>query len=217
MHFNGINIGHQSVIIEYNYQKYNNMKKITFLLSVLVLGFITTHGQETKWVFDAPHTSIQFAATHMGISEVNGKFKDFSGTILSDKADFTDAEINIIIKANSIDTDNDKRDDHLKSEDFLYVENYPEIKFQSSSLEQTEGKAYKMKGELTIRGVTHKVSLDVEYYGTVEAMGETRAGFKVTGTINRFDYDVDWNKTFTKGMVVSKEIDIICNVELIKQ
>lgn len=193
------------------------MKKIVFLSIAFLLIISFCYGQKTEWKIDKSHTNVQFMAVHMSLSEVNGEFRDYSGTIYSDKENFSDANIEIVIQANSIDTDNEKRDDHLKSEDFLHVEKYPEIKFESSSLKKVEGKKYKMTGLLTIRGITKKEEFDVKYQGTVSAMGNTLAGFKVTGTINRFDYNVDWNKSFAKGLVVSKEIDIDCDVELIKQ
>ncbi len=193
------------------------MNKIGFLISVFLLMTIKGYSQKAKWSIDPDHTNIGFSATYLGVSEVSGKFNSFSGTILSGKEDYTDAEINVTIQPGSIDTDNNKRDNHLQSEDFIHVEEYPELTFTSSSLNKRGGNNYQMKGELTIRGVTREETFDVEYTGIVEAMGKTRAGFKVTGTINRFDYNVDWNKSFTKGLVVSKEIDIICNVNLIKE
>ncbi len=194
------------------------MKKKLFFISVI--SFLATafiFAQNTEWKFDADHTNIQFSAVHMGISEVSGEFKDYSGTIMAGEDDFTGAQIKVIIKSASIDTDNQKRDDHLKSEDFLYVEEYPEIRFVSSYLKKQDGDNYTMEGELTIRGVTKTERFDVVHRGTVDAMDETRAGFKIKGTINRFDYDVDWNKTISQGLVVSKEINIICDVELIKE
>jgi len=193
------------------------MKKIGLLVSISILMNISGFSQKAKWSVDPDHSNIQFSATYMSVSEVSGNFKTYSGTVLSGKEDFTDAEISVTIQAGSIDTDNDKRDNHLKSDDFLYAEEYPEITFTSSSLKKMDGKNYQMKGELTIRGVTREETLDVEYSGIVEAMEKTRAGFKVTGTIDRFDYNVDWNKSFTKGLVVSKEIDITCNVNLVKE
>lgn len=193
------------------------MKKIGLLVSISILMSISGYSQKANWQLDPDHTNIQFSATYMAVSEVSGKFNSYSGTISSDKEDFTDAEINITIQSASIDTDNDKRDDHLRAEDFLYAEEYPEITFTSSSLKKKDGKNYQMKGELTIRGVTREETFNVKYSGIVDAMEKTRAGFKVTGTIDRFDYNVDWNKSFTKGLVVSKEIDIICNVNLIKE
>ncbi len=198
-------------------KKHEIMRKLGLLVIISMLAGISGYGQKETWTFDQPHTNIGFSATYLGVTEVSGKFKSYSATVLSGKDDFTDAEIEISIQAASINTDNDKRDDHLSSEDFLYVEEHPEITFTSSALEKQDGKNYQMKGELTIRGVTHEETFNVVYSGIVEAMGKTRAGFKVTGSVDRFDYNIDWNKSFTKGLVVSEEIEIICDVNLVKE
>ncbi|NBC82190.1 MAG: polyisoprenoid-binding protein [Bacteroidetes bacterium] len=187
-------------------------------LIVLTLFIVQTgFSQSTTWKFDKNHSKIEFSAVHMGISEVTGQFKSFEGTIKADKADFTDAEVNIAIDASSIDTDNEKRDGHLKGEDFLHVGEYPEIKFDGKSLKKVKGDNYKLTGDLTIRDVTKTKTFDVIYRGTVEAMGNTIAGFKVTGTIDRFEFNVDWNQKFAKGLIVGEEIGITCNIELIKE
>jgi polyisoprenoid-binding protein YceI len=189
-------------------------KLLLFVAFVLMTG--VAFGQKAEWKFDKSHSKIQFTATHMKISEVPGQFKDYSGTIMAGE-DFTDAEIEVTIQVNSIDTDNDKRDGHLKAEDFFNASKYPEIKFKSESLEKVEGNKYKLKGKLTIKDVTKTEEFDVKYMGTVEAMGATRAGFKVTGSIDRFDYNVDWDKSFGQGLIVGREIGITANVELIKE
>ena len=194
------------------------MKKRNLLLIVsflLMTGVI--FGQAEKWKFDKAHSKIQFTATHMSISEVTGQFKSFSGKIKSEKDDFTDAKINLTIKVSSVDTDNEKRDGHLMGEDFFDAEEYPEIKFSSNSLKKVKGKHYKLKGELTIKDVTRTEEFDVKYMGTVQAMGATRAGFKVTGEIDRFDYNVDWDKSFGKGLIVGRKIGINADVEIMKK
>ena len=194
------------------------MKKRNLLLIVsflLMTGVI--FGQSEKWKIDKAHTKIQFTATHMSISEVNGQFKSYSGKIMSDKDDFTDAEINVTIDVSSVDTDNEKRDGHLMGEDFFNAEEYPEIKFSSNSLKKVKDKHYKLKGELTIKDVTRTEEFDVKYMGTVEAMGATRAGFKVTGEIDRFDYNVDWDKSFGKGLIVGRKVGIKADVEIMKK
>ena len=184
----------------------------SFLLAAGVM-----FGQNTKWAFDKAHSKIQFTATHMKISEVSGQFSDYSGKILTDGEDFADADIQVTIQASSIDTDNEKRDGHLKAEDFLHVSKYPEIKFESESLEKIDENNYKLKGKLTIKDVTQTEEFDVKYMGTVEAMGAIRAGFKVTGSIDRFDYNVDWDKSFGQGLIVGKKIGINVDVELTKE
>ena len=193
------------------------MKMRHALLSMaflLMTGVI--FGQSTAWNFDKAHSKIQFTATHMKISDVAGQFKDYSGTILAEGEDFTDAKIKISIDATTIDTDNDKRDGHLRGDDFLNVEKYPEIKFVSESMEKVGDNQYKMKGKLTIRDVTKTETFDVKHTGVVEAMGATKAGFKVTGTIDRFDYNVDWDKSFGQGLIVGRNIKIHADVQLNK-
>ena len=193
------------------------MKTNKILLAItLILMTGVVLGQNTEWKFDKAHTKIEFTATHMKISEVTGKFNEFSGKITADETDFTDADIKVKMKVNSIDTDNDKRDGHLKGEDFFNVSEYPEIKFISESLKKVSDKNYKLTGKLTMKDVTKTETFDVKYMGTIEAMGAKRAGFKVTGTIDRFDYNVDWDKSFAQGMIVGREIGINANVELMK-
>ncbi len=193
------------------------MKKNKLLLIVSFLLITGVAFGQTQWKFDKSHSKIQFTATHMKISEVTGQFKEYSGTITAGEEDFTDADIKITIPVSSIDTDNEKRDGHLKGEDFFNVSKYPEIKFVSESLTKVEGKNYKLKGMLTIKDVTKMEEFDVKYMGTVDAMGAIRAGFKITGKIDRFDYNIDWDRSFGQGLVVGRDIGIKVDVELIKE
>ena len=194
------------------------MKKRSLLLAVsLLLMTGVIFGQNGKWKFDKAHTKIQFTATHMKISEVTGQFKSFSGTIMAEEEDFTDASIEVTIPVSGVDTDNEKRDQHLMGEDFFNAEEYPNIKFKGESLSKVKEDHYKLKGKLTIKDVTKTVELDVKYMGTIEAMGATRAGFKVTGEIDRFDYNVDWDRSFGKGLIVGRKIGIKADVEIMKK
>ena len=189
------------------------LKQVLLSMAFLMMTGVL-FGQSTQWNFDKSHSKIQFITTHMKISEVTGQFKEYSGTILTEGDDFTEAKIKLNIKASSVDTDNDRRDGHLQNEDFFNTEKYPNIKFVSESMEQVGDQKYKLTGKLTIKDVTRTVELDVEYKGMVEAMGATRAGFKVTGTIDRFDYNVDWDKSFGQGLIVGREVGINVDVEL---
>lgn len=191
-------------------------RKLLLLVSFLLMTGVI-FGQAEKWKFDKAHSKIQFTATHMSISEVTGQFKSYSGKIESEKDDFTDAKINVTIDVSSVDTDNEKRDGHLMGEDFFDAEEYPEIKFSSTSLKKVKEKHYKLKGELTIKDVTRTEEFDVKYMGTVEAMGATRAGFKVTGEIDRFDYNVNWDKSFGKGLIVGRKVGINADIEIMKK
>jgi polyisoprenoid-binding protein YceI len=195
------------------------MKSVKLSVVLLLLTVITVFAA-TTWRFDPSHTKIGFTATHMKISEVNGQFKEYDGTIRTGgKKDFSNAEIEISIDATSIDTDNKKRDKHLKGEDFFNTEKYPAIRFESKSLAKVEGDEYRLKGDLTIRGTTQEETFTAIYNGTVTGMrGKTRSGWQITGAINRFDYGVQWDKTLDSGgLVVGKEVDINCDVELIEQ
>ncbi|MFP4047868.1 MAG: YceI family protein [Bacteroidales bacterium] len=194
------------------------MGKINLLfigLFLLITGVVTA--QSTQWEIDKSHTKVQFVAKHLKISNVSGQFKEFSGKVNADREDFTDADISATIQVESIDTDNEKRDKHLLGEDFFEAEKYPEITFESVSISKEEGDNYKLKGDLTIKDITRTENFKLEYLGTVEAMGATRAGFQLTGVIDRFDYNVDWDNTFGQGLVVGRDIKINVDVELIKK
>jgi polyisoprenoid-binding protein YceI len=153
----------------------------------------------------------------MVIAEVEGQFKDFDINVDAGE-DFTDSEIEVTIKTASIDTGNTDRDNHLKSPDFFDAANYPEIKFVSSSLERISDEEFKLKGNLTIRGIPKPIELDVTYGGRIkDPWGNDRVGFQVQGKINRFDYDLKWNSLMETGSaVVDKIIKLVCQVELIK-
>lgn len=177
----------------------------------------TLAAEPSKWTIDKPHSNVKFAVTHLVVSEVEGSFKLFDGSIENTKADFSDAKINFTVDVNSLNTDNDMRDKHLKSDDFFNAEKYPAMKFQSTSFTPVGGNKYKLAGNLTIRDVTKPVVFDVTYGGTVNMMGKTKVGFKAKTTIDRFDYNLKWNKaTEAGGLVVSKEVELVVNVEMNK-
>lgn len=173
--------------------------------------------QAGKWVVDKAHSNVKFTVTHMVISEVEGSFKNFEGTVESSAPDFSDANILFSIDVASINTDNERRDNHLKSDDFFNAASFPEMKFVSTSFKPLGGNKYQLNGNLTIRDVTRPVIFDVTYGGTVTNGGQTKAGFKAKTSINRFDYNLKWNKVTEAGsLVVSKEVEIAINIELNK-
>ena len=172
---------------------------------------------QTAWKIDPEHTDLQFKAKYLAISNVTGEFHEYSGTVLADDPNFVNADISVTVKAKSLDTDIKRRDEHLRSEDFFYVEKYPDIKFKSTSFEKTGADTYELTGEMTMRGVTKTETFDVVYNGKVEMDGKLHAGFEVKGTVNRFEYDIDWNEKFLSGFVVSEDIEIICDVSLVKK
>jgi polyisoprenoid-binding protein YceI len=159
---------------------------------------------------DAVHSNVRFTVPHLVISEVEGSFKKFSGNVLSNSADFNDAAVNFTIDVNSINTDNEMRDKHLKADDFFNAEQFPNATFKSTSFKKVSGNKYQLKGNLTIRNVTKPVTFDVTYGGTAkDGYGNTKAGFKATTTINRFDYGLKWNTlTEAGGATVGENITL---------
>jgi len=194
------------------------MKNINKLIVALVLLSTTLFGQ-TKWNFDKSHSVVGFNVTHMLISETDGNFQDYEGSVVSSNDDFQNAVIAFEAKTTSIFTDNEKRDNHLRSEDFFNAEKFPTLSFKSKSLTKISGKNYSLVGDLTIKGITKEVSLDVKYNGTVkDPWGNTRAGFKISGGIDRFDFGLTWNTVLEAGgLVVSKEVEMDIKIELIKE
>jgi polyisoprenoid-binding protein YceI len=190
------------------------MKKINLLLAALVLG--TGVFAQTTWTIDKSHSKIGFSVTHMVVAETEGLFKEYDGKVVSKSADFNGAEVTFAAKVSSINTDNEKRDGHLKSPDFFDAEKFAEITFKGTIVK--EGNKYKLRGDFTMKGVTKKVDFDVTYGGSINTGRGEKAGFKLNATINRQDYGLTWaNKTPTGEMVVADDVQIIIKVELDKQ
>jgi polyisoprenoid-binding protein YceI len=177
----------------------------------------TNASEKAVWSLDPAHTKIQFSARHMIISEVTGHFNNYEVNVKAG-SDFLDSDVEVSIDVNSIDTGMGDRDNHLKSADFFETEKFPKILFKSTKIEKIDDEEYKLYGDFTIRDITKPIKLDVTYGGTItDPWGKTRAGFKVVGSINRFDYDLKWNSLIEAGgAVVGKTIKIECNVELVK-
>lgn len=180
-------------------------------------SLVSASPHAANWAVDKVHTNVKFSVSHLVISDVEGSFKSFDGTMESSKADFSDAKISFTAEVASISTDNEMRDNHLKSPDFFDAAKYPQIKFVSTSFVPLGNNKYTLAGNLTIREVTKLVTFEVKYGGTVSAMGGTHAGFKATSKIDRFDYNLKWDKaTEAGGMVVGKDVDITLNVDFKK-
>jgi polyisoprenoid-binding protein YceI len=189
------------------------------LIILLALGaFQLAMYAQTNWTVDFVHSSVKFTVTHLVISEVEGVFKTYSGTVTSTNPDFADATIDFEVDVKSINTDNESRDKHLKSADFFDAEKYPQITFKSTSFKKLTGNNYELIGNLTMHGITKSVKFTVIYGGTVDdGYGHTKAGFKATTTIDRFDYDLKWNAITEAGSaVVSKEVTISVKLELLQ-
>jgi len=178
-----------------------------------------TMAQVITWKVDNAHSNIKFSVSHLVISDVDGAFKSYNGTIQSVKPDFSDAQIDFAVDIDSVNTDNESRDQHLKSDDFFNAEKFPQMTFKGTSFKNVSGNKYALEGDLTIRDVTRKVKFDVTYGGTVkDPWGNIKAGFKVKGVINRFDYNLKWNSlTELGGAVIGKEVELTLNLEFGQQ
>lgn len=172
---------------------------------------------KTTWAIDPTHTEVQFKVKHLVISTVTGFFKKFSGSIESDGDDFDGADVTFSLDVNSIDTNQTDRDNHLKSPDFFAAEEHPTMDF-SGSLKKVSGNDYKLVGDLTIRGNSKKVEMNVEYGGTMkDPYGNTKSGFEINGKINRKEFGLNWNAvTEAGGVVVSDEVKIHINAQVVK-
>jgi polyisoprenoid-binding protein YceI len=171
---------------------------------------------QTVWTVDNAHSKMKFTVTHLVIAEVDGLFRIYSGTVTAVKPDFSEATVEFTVDINSISTDNDMRDKHLKSDDFFNAEKYPQATFKSTSWKKVDDKRFTLTGDLTIRDVTKPVTFDVAYMGsTKDGRGNEKAGFKATAVINRFDYNLKWNAvTEAGGAVVGRDVTITVNLEL---
>jgi len=184
---------------------------------VIALCFAGT-SQAAEYAIDPSHSSVSFKVRHLAISSVPGKFGDFKGTFSFDPQNISASKAEVQIVASSINTGEQKRDDHLKSGDFLDAGKFSAITFKSNKVEKVSDTEFKAFGDLTIHGVTHPVTLNVTYGGSAtDPWGKERAAFQATTKINRKDFGLTWSKTLeTGGLVVGEEIDITLEIEGIK-
>jgi polyisoprenoid-binding protein YceI len=174
--------------------------------------------KKIKWSIDPAHTEIGFKVKHLMITNVKGTFKEFDGSIYTTEENFMTSEIDFWINPASIDTGDAKRDEHLKSSDFFDVENHKQITFVGNTYEKVDNNSYELYGDLTIKGITKQVKLDVEFGGVMkDPWGNEKAGFSINGKINRKDWGLEWNAALeTGGVLVSDDIKISCEVQLLK-
>lgn len=173
---------------------------------------------KTKWIIDPTHSEVHFKVKHLVISTVTGSFKSFEGSMESEEADFQNASIEFSLDVNSIDTNQEQRDAHLKSADFFDAEQFPKISFKSTSFSKS-GDDYSLEGNLTIKNVSKPVKLEVEYGGTAtDFYGNDKAGFELSGKISRKEFGLTWDGVTEAGaIVVGDDIKLIINVQLSKQ
>lgn len=178
----------------------------------------TSTDNRTIWKADPGHSVIEFAARHMMIATVKGRFTEFDVTLKGDPEDLTQGEVEVSIDVNSVDTHQPDRDAHLRSADLFDAENHPKMTFKSTEIRKVGDSEYEMTGDLTIRGNTFSETLKVEYEGSgKDPWGGTRAAFNVTGRIDRMRYGVSWNTALeTGGVLVGDQIRLNISVQLVK-
>ena len=175
---------------------------------------------KVKWTLDPTHSEVQFKIKHLMIATVTGQFTKFDANVETDDEDFLTAKVVFTADVNSITTNNEQRDGHLKSADFFEAANYPQVRFVATKYENVDNDgSYELYGDLTIRDITKNIKLDVEFGGIIkDPWGNTRAGFTITGKINRKEFGLVWHvATEAGGVMVGDEVRIHAGVEFIKQ
>lgn len=191
-------------------------KKMIF--SVLALALIATAAQAGDWTIDKSHSSVNFEVRHLVVSKTRGSFGDFEGTAKFEEGKLADGSATVTVQMASVDTDSEDRDNHLRNADFFDVEKHPTMSFTSTKVIPGDGDKFKLVGNLTIKDVTKEVTFDCEYYGTVnDPWGNTRAGFSAETTIDRQDFNVEYNSVLdTGGLAVGNDVKITLELELVK-
>ena len=192
-------------------------RRFAALAGLLATTTFPTVAATTTWQIDPRHSDAQFAITHLMVSTVRGEFHGVKGTVVYDDTNIGNSSVEVTIDATSVDTREPDRDKHLRSQDFFYVEKFPTMTFKSTKVEDAGGGKLKVTGDLTIRGTTKQVVLEVTGPKTPikDPMGMQRTGVMATTKINRLDYGVSWNKTLDTGVVMlGNQVDITIDVEM---
>ena len=171
-----------------------------------------------KWKFDLVHSSIHFWVQHLMVSKVHGRFTQWTGTLEMDEERPTSSRVEVQIDASSVDTNDAQRDTHLKSADFLDIGNYRYIVFRSTSVARSGDKLFRLQGDLTIRGTTRPIVMDVEYGGrNKDPWGSEHAGFSAYASLDRRDFGLTWNQVLEAGgILVGERVEIDIEVEAVK-
>ncbi len=173
-----------------------------------------------KWGIDPVHSEIAFKVKHLMITNVKGEFKEFDASIYTTGEDFMTSEIDFWMNPASVDTGDAKRDEHMKSPDFFDVEKFKQISFTGNTYEKVDDDgSYILYGDMTIKGIKKQIKLDVEFGGVMkDPWGNEKAGFSINGKINRKDWGLNWNAALEAGgVLVSDEVSISCEVQLVRQ
>lgn len=173
----------------------------------------------TTWAIDASHSEIGFKVKHMMFTNVSGKFEKFEASATTEDTDFTNAQLDFSADISSVNTGSADRDNHLKSADFFNAEEFPKMSFKSTSMKKVSENEFELTGDLSLHGVTKAVTLNVEYGGIMQdPWGNTKAGFTLSGKVNRKDWGLNWNAALeTGGVLVSEEVRLNIDVQLMKQ
>ena len=193
------------------------MRKLT--VSILAVAFMLGMSvQAADWNLDPVHSAIEFSVRHLAISKIKGKFKEFEAKMVFDGKAVENGSAEFTIQVASIDTENEKRDNHLKSSDFFAAEENPTITFKSKKISAVKDGKFQITGDMTMRGVTKEVTFDCELHGVVQGPGgNTRAGFSAETTINRHDFGVSWSKTLDAGgLIVGNDVKLTLELEFIE-
>ncbi len=172
-----------------------------------------------KWALDPTHSEVHFKVRHLVVSNVSGSFKTFNASVETQGDDLTTAKVHFTADVNSITTNNDQRDGHLKTGDFFDTANHPQLTFEGDKLEKTGDDAYKLHGTLTMRGVSKPLTLNVSHGGQIQdPWGNTRTGFEVTGKVNRKDFGVSFGMVSETGAIMlGEDVNISANVEFVQE
>jgi polyisoprenoid-binding protein YceI len=178
----------------------------------------TSSGEVSTWSVDKSHSNVGFKVRHLAISNVSGRFHEYDVDLRFDPADLSTLETIATVQVASIDTENQKRDDHLRSPDFFAAADHPVMTFESKEVRNIDGNTFELVGDLTIRDVTKEVVLDGELIGTATMRGNEIAALEASTTIDRMDYGLQWNKlTEAGGVMVGHNVEIILEIEAVKQ
>lgn len=189
------------------------------LIAAALFNLPVCMAQSQEWQLDPTHSSVNFAVDHLVISETTGKFDTFSADVKADRPDFTDAKFAVTVQTKSVNTNDAKRDEHLRNADFFNVEKNPTIKIEGKKFEKLKDGKYKVHAKVTLNGVSKDVVWDAKFNGIAkDPWGGTRAGLKVIATIDRYDYNLKYNSVLEGGgMMIGKEVRLNANFELIKK
>lgn len=191
------------------------MRNAVLFAAVIGLGFT---GAMATYQVDPSHSNLGFKVRHLGLSSVNGTFTEYEATATVDPADLTTLQAQATIQVASVDTGVERRDNHLRSDDFFNAEAHPTMTFVSTGVRNVDGNEFELVGDLTIRDVTKEVVLEGELVGMAEMRGNTVLGFELEGRINRFDYGLKWNSlTEAGGLIVGEEVRLILELEAAAQ